>query len=278
MTRAQSFEAGEMDMIGGDLSKVEYDLQGKGYITVKSYAVAMCLIPDSKNPSSPLSNVKVRQAIDYAIDRDAIVKSLGYGFWTSTYQFAAPGSSSYNDGLTRAFNPDKAKQLLSEAGYPNGFKITLYGSTATTNRDFAVALQGYLSKVGINMELNIMDHGTYTQIRNTGWTNGFIVGGMAFDGNMNYALNANFTQNTAANPSLLKPDEFQSLYNSAAAAKEFDPALTKKVTKYIFDNAMFLPVYCISRGQVMQPYVHDTGFYTSHNFAPWEPANTWLSK
>lgn len=278
LTRSQSFQAGEMDMIGGDLSKVEYDLQQKGFNIIKSYAVVTCLIPDSKNTNSPLSNLKVRQAIDYAIDRNSIANSLGFGFWTPTFQFAAPGSNCYIDGLQRAYNIDKAKQILAEAGYPNGFKTQIIGSTVTTNRDFAVALQGYLSKVGITLDLNIQDHASYSQVRNTGWANGTIVGGMAFDGNMNYALNANFTQNTNANPSMLKPDDFQNLYSTAATAKEFDPSLSKKAIQYIFDNAMFLPVYCMARGQVMQSYVHDTGFYTLHNFAPWEPANTWLSK
>lgn len=279
LTKAQAFQAGEVDMIGGDLSKVESDLMQSGsFNLVKSYAVAMCLIPDSKNISSPLSNVQVRQAIDYAIDRTSICNSLGFSFWTPTFEFAPSGSNCLVPGLDRSFNQDKAKQLLTAAGFPNGLKIQLVGSTATTNKDFAVALQGELSKVGITLDLNIMDHTAYSQMRMTGWQNGFVVGGMAFDSNMNYALNANFTQNAAANPSMYKSDDFQKLYSAAASAQEFNPALTQKAIQYIFDNAMFLPVYCQARGQVMQKYIQNTGFYTGHNFAPWEPANTWLNK
>jgi peptide/nickel transport system substrate-binding protein len=279
LTKSQVLQAGEVNMIGGDLSNIEYGLMQNGsYNLVKAYAVAMCLIPDSKNISSPLSNPQVRMAVDYAIDRTSICNSLGYGFWTPTFQFTPPGSNCQVSGLDRSFNQDKAKQLLTAAGFPNGIKIQLFGSTSTTNKDFATALQGQLSKVGITLDLNIMAHASYSNLRMTGWQNGFVVGGMAFDSNMNYALNANFTQNTVANPSMFKSDDFQNIFNTAVSAKEFTPALTQKAIQYIFDNAMFLPVYCQARGQVMQKYIQDTGFYTGHNFAPWEPANIWFNK
>jgi ABC-type transport system substrate-binding protein len=279
MTRAQSLQAGEVDAIGGDLSKVEYDLQQKGFQVVKGYISTGGLIPDSKNADSPLSNLKVRQAVDYAIDRDSLSKNLGYGFWAPTEQYAVPGTTSYITSLpTNNYNPDKAKQLLTEAGYPNGFKITLYGSVAITSRDFATAVQGYLSKVGITMDVNLMDHAAYTDLSLKGWKNGFAAGAKAVDGNMNYALNLAWTQTTPYHPSMDKPDAFQALYNAAAAAKNFDPALTQKAIKYMYDNEMYIPVYCNSRGQVMQNFVRDTGFYTFHNWASWRPSDVWLNK
>jgi ABC-type transport system substrate-binding protein len=279
MTRAQSLQAGEMDAIGGDLSKVEYDLQQKGFQIVKGYISTGGLVPDSKNADSPLSNLKVRQAIDYAIDRAAICTTLGYGFWAPTEQFAVPGTTSWITSLpTNNYNVDKAKQLLTEAGYANGFKITLYGSVAITSKDFATAVQGYLSKIGITLDVNLMDHASYTDLSLKGWKNGFAAGAKSVDGNMDYALNLAWTQTTPYHPSMDKPDAFQALYNTAAAAKTFDPALTQKAIKYMYDNEMYIPVYCNSRGQVMQTYVHDTGFYTFHNWASWRPSDVWLNK
>jgi peptide/nickel transport system substrate-binding protein len=279
MTRAQSLQAGEMDVIDGDLSKVEYDLQQQGYPIVKGYISTGGLVPDSKNADSPLSKLQVRQAIDCAIDRQALCDNLGYGFWAPTEQYAVPGTSTYITSIpTNNYNVTKAKQLLTDAGYPDGFKCTLYGSVAITSKDFATAVQGYLDKIGISMEVNLMDHAAYTDLSLKGWKDGFAAGAKAVDGNMNYAINLAWTQTTPYHPSMDKPDAFQALYNTAAAAKNFDPALTQKCIQYMYDNMMYIPVYCVSRGQVMQSYVKDTGFYTFHNWASWRPADVWLDK
>jgi ABC-type transport system substrate-binding protein len=279
MTRAQSFEAGEMDMIGGDLSKVEYDLQQKGFGVVKGYLGPFCLIPDSKNADSPFSKLQVRQALDYAIDRDAIVKSLGYGFWVPTFEFAIPGTPSYvNDLPARAYSPDKAKQLLTEAGYPNGFKTTMIASAANTNHDVLVAVQGYLSKVGITADLNIVDMGASTTFAQKGWNNALLCLGKSVDSNMVYSINTNWTQTCPWYVSVSKTDELQSLYNTAAAAKEFTPALTQKIIRYMYDNAMITTVYTLTRDELVRPYVHDVTTYTLHNWPFWKPADIWLSK
>jgi peptide/nickel transport system substrate-binding protein len=280
MTRSQSLQGKQVDVIGGDLSSVESSLTQGGYTLVKGFTGTAGLVPDSKNADSPLSNLKVRQAIDYAIDRESIVKSLGYGFWKSTEQFALPDTPTYNSAIPNTvYDVNKAKQLLAEAGYANGFKITLYGSLALTNRDTATAVQGYLSKIGIQMELNMMDHTTYTTVNNTGWKNGFAAGAKALDGAINYALNLNWSQNGVSNASMVKPDAFQDLLNAAVSSKSFDPALTQKAVKYMYDTEMYLPLYYTSRGEVMQPYVRgDNGFYSIHNWASWTPAKVWLDK
>lgn len=107
------------------------------------------LVPDSVNAESPWSNIKVRQAAEYAIDKDALTKALGFGFAQTAYQLATPTSAAYISGLSgRKYDMAKAKQILSEAGYPNGFKTRIIAST-TDNRDIVVAMQSYLGKIGI---------------------------------------------------------------------------------------------------------------------------------
>ena len=278
MTRAQSFQAGEVDMIAGDLTKVEYDLQQKGFPINKMFLSIAMLVPDSKNPSSPLSNLKVRQAIDYAIDRDAIVNALGYGFWPVTSQFAIPGTSAYVTDLpARAYNPDKAKQLLTEAGYPNGFKTQILGNSVTTNKDVMVAIQGYLGKIGITVDINMVDNATYNNMILKGW-DGFAAASKSINANVNSSINVNFSQATLSNFSLAKPDDFQALCDASAASPEYNPALVQKVIRYMYENAMITSLYAVPRGYVVKPYLHDLDLNNQANAMAWGPGTAWMSK
>jgi peptide/nickel transport system substrate-binding protein len=278
MTRSASLQAGEMDIIGGDLSKVDYDLQQKGFDIVKGYIAVYTLIPDSKNANSPFANVKVRQAMDYAIDRDNLVKALGYGFWASTYQFALPGTSAFNPALTRPYDLNKAKQLLAEAGYPNGFKASFTVNSAVSNRDAATAIQSSLGKAGINLDMQIVDGTTANNYYANGWTNGLQGASSSVGANVNGSLTALTKDSPTWYVSMDKTEDFYNLYRASLTAPEYDVALIQKAIKYMFDNATMNCIYCVSRGVVLPPWVHDTGFYTRHRFWFWEPADTWLSK
>jgi len=268
-----------MDMIGGDLSKIEYDLQQKGFQVIKGYLEPFCLIPDSKNTDSPFSKLQVRQALDYAIDRDSIVKSLGYGFWIPTYQFAIPGTPSYvNDFPARSFDLNKSKQMLAAAGYPSGFKTSIIATSATSNRDVLVAIQSMLSKVNITVDINMVEMGASVSYAQKGWNNALLALGKSVDSNMPFSLNTNWTQTCPWYVSIDKTNDFQALYNAAAATPQFDPATTQRVIRYMSENSMITTTYILTRGQVAYNYVHDTGLYTLHNWPFWKPADIWLSK
>jgi peptide/nickel transport system substrate-binding protein len=106
------------------------------------------------NDSGPLKNVLVRQAISYAINRQAILQTVGGGFGTVIGSDTVPGDPWYSASYARAYpyDPAKARQLLKEAGYPNGFSLTL-----TLPQPYAYATQAgplvdaYLKAVGISV-------------------------------------------------------------------------------------------------------------------------------
>jgi peptide/nickel transport system substrate-binding protein len=281
LTAEASFEAGEVDAVGGDSAQQFYNLQQKGANITRVYSGASTLIPDSKNPGSILANLKVRQAIDYAIDRDAIVKARGFGFWISTYQFAPPEASAYIKDLpARTYSPDKAKQLLTDAGYPNGFKTTIFGDGSTSDKGAAVAIQGYLSKVNINAELKWLDYAGFVNNVMGGWKDGMLLCSNGFNaGNLNFGIDFVWTQTAPFFPSVLKTDELQAMVTASLNSKDYNPALVQKALLYMHDTAMFLPLYCITRGHAIKPYVHDTGMDSSLQLLmTWLPANTWISK
>jgi ABC-type transport system substrate-binding protein len=277
-TRAAAFEKGEMDAIMADLSKAEYDLKQKGYRVEGRLVSVYCLFPDSKNADSPFSKQKVRDAVYGIIDRDSLTKSLGYGWWTPSNQLCLPFMSAYIKDLpARSYTPDQAKQLLAEAGYADGFKAKLYADAFVSDRDAITAMQGYLSKIGITLDIEMMDMGTSATYATKGWNNGLFGAARTFWGNLNGML-TDLSVDSTWWVSMVKTDEYDKLYRASLTSMEYDPALAQKATRYLFDNVTFIPVYTMQRGAVVQPFVHDTGFLSQANFWYWEPAKAWLSK
>ena len=105
----------------------------------------------------PLKDVRVRQAISYAIDRKSMRDNLvggGSRIMNSACYIDQFGCT--DKGVpTYAYDPAKAKKLLAEAGYPNGFTIDLY---AYREREYAEAVVGYLAAVGIKAKLNYLKY------------------------------------------------------------------------------------------------------------------------
>jgi len=116
----------------------------------------MMFNPVNPPADSPIKDVRVRKAIAHTIDRDGIVANLIRGVSTRLDTFCNPVMPGCIDGVfTYEHDLDKAKALLAEAGYPNGFNIDIY---AYRDRFVTEALIGDLQKVGINANLNYMQY------------------------------------------------------------------------------------------------------------------------
>ncbi len=117
---------------------------------------------------NPYVNLKVRQAINHAINRDSIAKNLLGGQSRSVYSACFPSQFGCEQDVKQyEYDPEKAKKLLAEAGYPNGFETTLYGYR---NRDFAEAMIGDLAAVGIKANLMIMKYSALREKARAGKT------------------------------------------------------------------------------------------------------------
>lgn len=112
------------------------------------------------NSVEPLGDVKVRKAICYAIDKEEIISSVVNGSGTRVDSFLSPSMASYyNDKLT-TYNVDleKAKALLKEAGFENGFDLTItVPSNYQTHVDTAQVIQNQLAKIGINVKIELVE-------------------------------------------------------------------------------------------------------------------------
>jgi peptide/nickel transport system substrate-binding protein len=107
---------------------------------------------------NPFQDKRVRQAINMAIDLNAIQKIVMRGFSVPAGVITAPGVHGFPNDLDKnrpPYDPEKAKKLLAEAGYPNGFEVALDVPNDRYNNDEAIgqATVGMLGKIGIKVKL-----------------------------------------------------------------------------------------------------------------------------
>jgi peptide/nickel transport system substrate-binding protein len=104
----------------------------------------------------PFKDVRVRQAVKYAIDYDAIIDKVMAGFAINNQQFLPVGYFGYVENNPYYQDIEKAKELMAEAGYADGFDLELVTNTTERRRTEAVVIQENLAKIGIRAEINIM--------------------------------------------------------------------------------------------------------------------------
>jgi peptide/nickel transport system substrate-binding protein len=143
--------------------------------------------PKAKGPdgNNPLRLKKVRQAIYLAIDEDAIVKHVMNGFAFPASQFYPKEVFGYDEAITRpGFDPEKAKALLKEAGYPDGFELTIDSPNDRYVNDdkIAQAVAASLSRIGIDIKVNALPKKTFFPMTDRRETSFFLIGWSCADG------------------------------------------------------------------------------------------------
>jgi ABC-type transport system substrate-binding protein len=116
-----------------------------------------CVLPSSRNPTSPMADLRVRQAFEYALDKQELVDALSYGYGIATNQlFCLPP---FMDPTVVGYPHDvaKAKALLAAAGFPNGLTTTLYYVQGMPT-DLPLAIQGQVADAGITLNLEGLDY------------------------------------------------------------------------------------------------------------------------
>ena len=110
-----------------------------------------------------LKDAKVRQAIVYAINNVGIVKKIMKGFATAAGQMSPKGYLGYDENLNPRFDIDKARKLMSESNYPNGFTLTMMApnNRYVNDEKIAQAVAAMLSKINIKIDLKTMPKAQY---------------------------------------------------------------------------------------------------------------------
>lgn len=207
--------------------------------------------PDGLNP---LMDRRVRQAMSMAIDRQAIVDRIMNGFATPAYQLAPDNLfGAIADPEPLEFNPERAQELLAEAGYPDGFEITLHATNDRYINDSQVAqaVAQFLTRVGIDTELDAMTRSIFfTERRNNEFS--FSMGGWGSSEGGAASFLRQFA--TTANPDLgvggsnyggWSYPEYDALLLEAISTVDTDrrEAMLQEAEQMAVDEMAFIPLH-----------------------------------
>ena len=157
---------GEIDLVIGNFAADQLEQAQRAGLELLNVEVSSSHINfpystyEAKN--SPLQDKRVREALNYAVDKEAIARGVYKGFARPVGQMGTPGSPWWDDTVQPwPFNPQRAKQLLAEAGYASGFKVSYDLQPAQLPQELVLAVQSNLRDVGVEMEIIQNDQATF---------------------------------------------------------------------------------------------------------------------
>lgn len=164
--RAIALEAGDVQLAAQIAPEQLPRIESNPNLRIETQATVLYMTVGLNNFKKPFDDVRVRQALNYAVDRPAIARNIYQGL-------ADPVAGAIPRDATGAapvegfeYNPAKAKQLLADAGFPNGFSTTLTGPKGRYPKDFELqqAVQQQLAAVGVKVNLDIVEWARYLEL------------------------------------------------------------------------------------------------------------------
>jgi peptide/nickel transport system substrate-binding protein len=157
---------GSLDLIVGVPPDFVTQLESSGKAGVLKQVGAHVWYLGINNQKKPFDDKRVRQALNYAVNKDAIVRDVLKGTGTPSRGPVLPNTWAADTALKAyPYDPDRAKKLLAEAGYPNGFSTTLWvpesGSGMQSPVAMSTVMQSNLKAVGVTVTLQTMEWGAY---------------------------------------------------------------------------------------------------------------------
>lgn len=243
-TALSALKTGQVNVIRGDYSTA--DAASAAGMQVKSTPlniVGLGLADRAGTLVPALGDVRVRQALNYAVDRERIIKGLYGDRGVPTEQIALAGRDGYNDTNFYTYDPEKARQLLASAGYPNGFTMSVLSTSYQSFNLVTQAVVDDLAKVGVKVELtNEAELTNYVKSLTSGkfaaYTMGYGTGAI-------YSMGPSLFLPSASvfNPLKSTDPQLESLFAQAAAAPDnIRGDLDKQMVRRLVELAWFVPV------------------------------------
>jgi peptide/nickel transport system substrate-binding protein len=270
VTRLAALKSGEVDLaygLGGELGE---DVQRTPGLTLRPTPFASThwlLFADQWDARSPWHDKRVRLAAIYAVDRQAINEAQSLGFSQITGSIIPRSFDFYWQPPVHSFDPAKAKQLLAEAGYPNGFEAgDLWCDAATSST--AEAILTYLQAVGIKTKLRPLERAGFMKEYQEKKFRNLIYGLSGVFGNAATRLEV-FTASSGMYAYGAYPD-IDDLFREQGA--ELDPqkrtVILHRIQELIYDKAMYLPLMQLASLSAYGPRLAEAGLGLIADY-PW---------
>jgi peptide/nickel transport system substrate-binding protein len=204
----------------------------------------LLLLDRTGKMSAPLANVKVRQAINYAFDRPALLKALSDGLGSVTTQIFPTYSPGYESALNSyyTYDPAKARQLLAQAGYPNGFTLDMPEAAALGASTYALIAQ-QLEAIGIKVNYtSYQGNGIFTAILAPKYPATYFIlqeDPTAWQESQ-FVIAQGATWNPFHAPNATVAGYIKTIQTGSAAQAD---AATKALNTYLVQNAWFAPFF-----------------------------------
>jgi oligopeptide transport system substrate-binding protein len=267
-----AFENNELDqaqVAGADLERVRNDPELSPLVQVFPRSGTQFIICDTTNP--PTDDIRVRQALALAIERDALANGVLKGEFSPAPTILPPDIPGYSEAAALGEDVERAKQLLADANYPNGEGfpelLLTYTSTSTQEQKTAQYLQGVWSQtLGINVKLDPLEDKAFNDWMNSREDEPFNLylsfwgsdwGDPANWHNQLFDSQADFYH------AHWKNDEFDKLVRDAAVMGDQEARIAQyeQAETLLNQDAALIPLFHLNRIYVIKPYVQGIVHY-----------------
>lgn len=273
-SRKAAFLNGEGHIMYGANYTDAGELEAAGNALESRIMALITLAGRSDDPSDPMSDIKVREALTYALDIPTIVNGVYEGYVSATNQLALPPGGllewdqvAYNpDILGYPYDEQKAKDLLAESEFnisvDNPWKTELiYLSSEDYDQVFTL-VQEYLAKVGIEVTLNPLEYAAWSSAATNGWDG---LGAMSMTYNPGVEYSSTLQQNLSEDAwkfgnHIFIPEEFNALYREMMVETDLDARyeMYQELNKIAIDDyCLVTPMYALLGNIAESPELKD---------------------
>lgn len=260
-TRAMLLERGKIDIMWWILSKDYEMLKGKKNLKVIGRPTIKANYVDMNRNNPPFNNPLVRKALAYSFPYKSVINDVLYGRAIQMTSPASKGSPSHTEEYF-AYRQDleKAKELLKEAGYPDGFSFAflLGEGRIANNKEVAVTWQAELKKVNIKMDIQVLPQAVFLEKLKSKKVPIFMIAWTSFVTDPWYQFMFLLGSKSFCNYAGIKDEQLDEWIKQAVpmANKEGRYALAKKVQKYVTENDLWIYMFQPIADTAMSKNVH----------------------
>ncbi len=281
-TASALLQSGDIDLwYQGHSAQDWAELEPMGY-NVQTFwpGLPQAIFPNTTDPNSKWQDKRLREALEYALDREAIAQALGQGFYKASSQIAPETEWGYIPDLEiREYDPEKAKELLAEAGYTDPVPVTLMVQSVPASIDAGESLKGYLDQAGFDVTLDIADPGRFFgSVFGNGWDDCVQ---MFYGMDVNYLATymSWFSSDPKSNlASFQRTDKQLEFDKEVVLLESVDDqiAATEEIMRHLYEEARFTPLWWTPAATVFPDYVHNEIYRHGFIRVDWE--NVWMDE